>query len=555
MAEPHSITQTAIWQQLCEHHRRMRPEHMRQWFEHDTQRYAHMHESLDGMLVDFSKNRVTTESLDLLTQLADAAHLRKWRERMFAGDTINYSEQRAVLHTALRQPRSKRLSVTDCDVVATAYAALDEALDFAERIRQQQHLGYTGLPIRDVVNIGVGGSDLGPKMVTEALQAYASADVTVHFVSNVDGAHLMQTLSLLRPETTLFVVASKSFTTPETLLNAQAAKAWLLQETSWQEAAVAHHFAAISTNLAATRAFGIDEAQVFQMFDWVGGRYSVWSTIGLPVMCAIGRDAFLQFLAGARAMDEHFQTQPWRHNIPVLLALLGVWYNNFFDAHSHAVIPYDYGLRSLTEYLQQLDMESNGKNVTQTNLPVECATGPIIWGSQGVNCQHAYFQMLHQGSRLIPSDFIVPINSHYGVGRQHQVLVANAFAQTEALMRGKTLAEAEHELQLAGKDIHLAAQKVFGGNQPTTTILLNQVDPYHLGMLIAMYEHKVFVQGVIWGINSFDQWGVEYGKVLAKTIESELGQHSVLTHDASTNALIDYYREHHVSTTTATTDP
>ena len=388
-------------------------------------------------------------------------------------------------------------------------------------------------------------------MVAEALQADASCEVQVRFVSNVDGAHLSQVLFGVRPETTLFIVASKSFTTPETLLNAQAAKTWLLEQTGWDEAAIAQHFVAVSTNTQATSQFGIRAQNVFKMFDWVGGRYSVWSTIGLPVMCAIGRDAFMQFLAGARAMDAHFLSQEWRHNIPVLLALLGVWYNNFFDAHSHAVIPYDYGMRALAEYLQQLDMESNGKNVSQKNEPVECATGPIIWGSQGINCQHAYFQMLHQGSRLIPSDFIVPMNSHYPLGKQHRVLVANAFAQTEALMRGKTLAEAETELLQAGKDTHLAAQKVFSGNQPTTTILMDEVNPYNLGMLIAMYEHKVFVQGVIWGINSFDQWGVEYGKVLAKTIEPELAGQGNAAHDASTLALIAYYREHHVSTTTA----
>ncbi len=547
----HDITQTPAWANLLAHHGDIAEQHMRHWFEQDVQRFASMHERLDGMLVDYSKNRINEEGLRLLTELADAADLARWRERMFAGDKINLSEQRSVLHTALRQPRDAVIEVDGVNVVGQAYAALDEALDFAERVRSGAHLGYSSERIRHVINIGIGGSDLGPKMVAEALQADASCEVQVRFVSNVDGAHLSQALLGVRPETTLFIVASKSFTTPETLLNAQAAKAWLLGQTGWGEAAIACHFAAVSTNLQATAQFGIDNRQVFKMFDWVGGRYSVWSTIGLPVMCAIGRTAFMQFLAGARAMDEHFLNQPWRHNVPVLLALLGIWYNNFFDAHSHAVIPYDYGMRALTEYLQQLDMESNGKNVTQADEPVECATGPIIWGSQGVNCQHAYFQMLHQGSRLIPSDFIVPMNSHYPQGKQHRVLVANAFAQTEALMRGKTLAEAEAELLQAGKDTHLVAQKVFSGNQPTTTILMDEVSPHSLGMLIAMYEHKVFVQGVIWGINSFDQWGVEYGKVLAKTIEPELAGQGDAAHDASTLALIAYYREHHVSTTTA----
>ncbi|UOO88336.1 glucose-6-phosphate isomerase [Vitreoscilla massiliensis] len=545
------ITQTPAWAHLLVHHEHIADAHMRHWFEQDHGRFARMHERLDGMLVDFSKNRITDETLQLLTELADAADLAQWRERMFAGDKINLSEHRAVLHTALRQPREAVIEVDGVNVVAQAYAALDEALAFAERVRSGEHVGHSGERIRHVVNIGIGGSDLGPKMVVEALQSYADAGVQVRFVSNVDGAHLAQTLQDLRAETTLFIIASKSFTTPETLLNAEAAKQWLLAQTGWDLDAIAPHFVAISTNLQATSAFGIDNRHVFKMFDWVGGRYSVWSTIGLPVMCAIGRAGFMQFLAGARAMDEHFLQQPWRHNVPVLLALIGVWYNNFFDAHSHAVIPYDYGMRALTEYLQQLDMESNGKNVTQQDLPVECATGPIIWGSQGVNCQHAYFQMLHQGSRLIPSDFIVPMNSHYPLGKQHQVLVANAFAQTEALMRGKTLLEAETELLQAGKDTQLAAQKVFAGNQPTTSVLVDAITPHSLGMLIAMYEHKVFVQGVIWDINSFDQWGVEYGKVLAKTIEPELAGQGDAQHDASTLALISYFREHHVSTTTA----
>ena len=547
----HDITQTHAWAQLFAHHNEIGDKHMREWFEQDSERFAKMHEHLDGMLVDYSKNRITEESLQLLTELADAADLAQWRERMFTGDKINFSEHRAVLHTALRQPQDAVIEVDGVNVVAEAYAALDEALDFAELVRSGAHLGHSGERIRHIINIGIGGSDLGPKMVVEALQAYASSEMQVRFVSNVDGANLSQVLQGMRPETTLFIVASKSFTTPETLLNAQAAKDWLLAQTGWNETAIAQHFVAVSTNLQATAQFGIANQCVFKMFDWVGGRYSVWSTIGLPVMCAIGRDEFMRFLTGARAMDEHFLNQPWRHNVPVLLALLGIWYNNFFDAHSHAVIPYDYGMRALTEYLQQLDMESNGKNVTQENRPVECATGPIIWGSQGVNCQHAYFQMLHQGSRLIPSDFIVPMNSHYPLGRQHQVLVANAFAQTEALMRGKTLAEAETELLQAGKGTQLAAQKVFSGNQPTTSILIDKVTPHSLGMLITMYEHKVFVQGVIWGINSFDQWGVEYGKVLASTIEPELTGHSDAEHDASTLALIAYYREHHVSTTTA----
>lgn len=549
-----SKTMAKILDSLTEHQQHIALQHMRDWFEQDANRFERMHQKVGPLLLDYSKNRVTEETWQLLNDLADASDLQAWREAMFGGEKINRSEARAVLHTALRQERDAVVEVDGVNVVAQAYQALDAALEFAEKVRQGMHLGYTQQRITDVVNVGVGGSDLGPKMVTEALKSFATHDVNVHFVSNVDGAHLNHVLEDLRPETTLFVIASKSFTTPETLLNAQAAKTWLLTQTRWHEEAVAAHFVAISTNLQATAAFGIHPAQVFEMFDWVGGRYSVWSTIGLPVMCAIGREAFLQFLAGGRAMDKHFQSAPWRENMPVIMALLGVWYNNFFDAHSHAVIPYDYGMRSWTEYLQQLDMESNGKNVTQDNQPVNYATGSIIWGSQGVNCQHAYFQLLHQGSRLVPSDFIVPVNSHFPVGKQHTVLVANALAQTEALMRGKTLAEAQEELALNGQDVHLAAQKVFSGNQPTNTLMLTDINPYTLGMLIALYEHKVFVQGVIWRINSFDQWGVEYGKVLAKTIERELLSGVRVPHDASTCGLIDYYQECYVSTTTASLD-
>ena len=549
-----SRNKATVLEKLKQHQQHIASQHMRAWFEEDATRFENMHEVLGPILLDYSKNRVTDTSLELLLQLAQASDLEKWRQAMFSGEKINRSENRAVLHTALRQKRSAMIEVDGVNVVEQAYRALDEALDFAEALRSGKHVGYTQQRITDVVNLGVGGSDLGPKMVTEALKAFATDQLNVHFVSNVDGAHLSQTLANLRPETTFFIVASKSFTTPETLLNAKAAKKWLLEQTNWPQEATLAHFAAISTNLKATDAFGIDSKHVFEMFDWVGGRYSVWSTIGLPVMCAIGKEAFLSFLDGAREMDEHFQNAPLRHNMPVLMGLLGIWYNNLFDAHSHAVIPYDYGLRSLTEYLQQLDMESNGKNVTQNNEPAEHATGPIIWGSQGINCQHAYFQLLHQGSRLIPSDFVVPMNTHYPLGQQHRVVVANALAQTEALMRGKTLAEAQVELQNNGQDVNLAAQKVFAGNQPTNTILIQDINPHSLGMLIALYEHKVFVQGVIWRINSFDQWGVEYGKVLAKTIEQELAGGERMPHDASTRGLIDYFQEHYVSAETTRTD-
>ena len=545
MNKTHPINHTAIWAQLHQHQRSTRFLHMRDLFAQNPARFEQMHVQLHGLLLDYSKNRITEDTLQLLVQLAEAADLRGWMDKMRRGDAINISENRAVLHTALRLPESAGVYVNGHNVVPDIQRERARALAFAEAVNNGSHLGAHGDTITDVVNIGIGGSDLGPQMATLALKPYRQR-VNVHFVANVDGANLVQTLEQLNPARTVFIVASKSFATPETLLNARAARAWFLQQ-GLTEADIGRHFVAVSSQVAAATEFGIAPENVFAMFDWVGGRYSVWSAIGLPLMCAVGAAHFNDFLAGAHAMDTHFFNAPLRHNMPVLLGLIGLWYNTFYEAASHAVIPYDHGLRRLPAHLQQLDMESNGKQTGRLGEHLDFDTGAVIWGEEGVNCQHAFFQLLHQGSRLIPSDFIVPVQSHYPLGTQHQVLVANALAQTEALMRGKTLAEAHAELahlDNQSRDM-LAPQKVFPGNQPSNTLMLDAVTPFNLGMLLALYEHKVFVQGTIWGINSFDQWGVEYGKVLAAAIEPQLANNDTLAHDASTNALIAHYRKHH----------
>ncbi|MDO5072933.1 MAG: glucose-6-phosphate isomerase [Neisseria animaloris] len=537
------ITQTSAWQNLQAHQINTANLHMRDRFAADGQRFDKMHETLHGMLFDYSKNRVNEETLNLLCMLADAAGVKQQAEAMRCGEKINISENRAVLHTALRLPLDAEPVMVDGEnVLPKIRHELSRALAFAENLINGVHLGVTGKRITDFVHIGIGGSDLGPQMVTQALQPYHKT-VRVHFVSNSDDANIAQVLALLNAETTVFCVASKSFGTPETLLNAHAARTWY-REQGLPEAGIARHFVAISSDVNAAQNFGIAEDNVFAMFDWVGGRYSVWSAIGLPVMVAVGESKFRQFLNGAHAMDEHFFTAEYRRNIPVLLALLGVWYGNFCGAAGQAVVPYSHNLRRFPGYLQQLDMESNGKCRTLHGEAVEYHTGGVLFGEEGVNCQHAFFQLLHQGTRLIPVDFIVPMRTPYKIGRQHRFTVANAFAQAEALMLGKTLEEARAELVLLpeAEREELAPQKEFPGNQPSNSILLDELSPFNLGMLMAMYEHKVFVQGVIWGINPFDQWGVEYGKVLAKTIEPELSQPRDLQHDTSTCGLIEYYR-------------
>ncbi|HJV05859.1 MAG TPA: glucose-6-phosphate isomerase [Chromobacteriaceae bacterium] len=540
------INSTPVWAKLHQHQRATRHMHMRELFETDPRRFDTFSLELDGLLLDYSKNRITARTMELLFELAETADLAGWIARMRRGERINISENRAVLHTALRLPENASLLLDGADVVPAIHQVLQRALRFAEQVRAGQWLGFSGKPIRDVVNLGIGGSDLGPLVVAEALSPYASPNVSVHFVSNVDGQHIAETLQRLDPATTLFIVASKSFTTPETLLNAQAARSWFLQHAT--PADIARHFVAVSTNREAVTAFGIDPANMFEFWDWVGGRYSVWSAIGLPVMLAVGEASFRQFLAGAHAMDEHFFNAPFAQNMPVIMALLGIWYNTFYQAHTHAIMPYNHGLRRFPAYIQQLDMESNGKRVGRLGQPLDFDTGPVIWGEEGVNSQHAFFQLLHQGTRLVPCDFILPMTSHYAVGQQQDVLVANCLAQTEALMRGKNEAQVLQELAgLSGEALDmLLPQRVFPGNQPSNTLALERLTPYRMGMLMALYEHKVFVQGVIWGINSFDQWGVEYGKQLAKRILPQLTDGSAnLSHDSSTNGLIQYFRTHH----------
>ncbi|AXE33209.1 glucose-6-phosphate isomerase [Chromobacterium phragmitis] len=540
------INSTQIWAKLHQHQRATRHMHMRELFALDPHRFQRFSLELDGLLLDYSKNRVTERTLELLFELAQKADLRGWMDRMRRGERINVSEDRAVLHTALRLPKGTSLRVDGRDVAADVHKVLSRLKDFSEQVRDGRWKGFSGQRIRNVVNLGIGGSDLGPLVATDALAAYAHPELSVHFVSNVDGQHLARTLGKLDPATTLFIVASKSFTTPETLLNAQAAREWFLRKG--REGDIARHFVAVSTNDAAVSAFGIDTRHMFGFWDWVGGRYSVWSAIGLSVMLAIGYDNFRAFLDGGHAMDRHFFEAPFEANMPVLLALIGIWYNTFYRAHTHAIMPYDHGLRRLPAHIQQLDMESNGKRVGRLGEALDFDTGPVIWGEEGANSQHAFFQLLHQGTRLVPCDFILPLNSHYPLGNQHDVLVANCLAQTEALMRGKNEAEAIQELgHLSGEQLDmLLPQKLFPGNQPSNTLALDKVTPYSMGMLMALYEHKVFVQGVIWGINSFDQWGVEYGKQLAKRILPELsGGAGALAHDSSTNGLIQHYRERH----------
>ncbi len=541
------INLTPAWARLHQHQRATRFVHMRELFQTDPDRARRFTLQLDGLLLDYSKNRITERTLELLTGLAEEADLAGWMARMQGGERINVSERRAVLHTALRLPEGEAQWVDGEDVALEVHAVLRRLRLFVERVRDGDWLGMDGRAITDVVNLGIGGSDLGPLMVHEGLAAYAHPRLCVHFVSNVDGQHIARTLAGLDPATTLFIVASKSFTTPETLLNAEAAKSWFLQAGS--PADIARHFVAVSTNAEAVAAFGIDTEHMFCFWDWVGGRYSVWSAIGLPVMLAIGYERFREFLDGGHAMDRHFFTAPFGSNMPVLMALIGIWYNTFYQAHTHAIMPYDHGLRRLPAHIQQLDMESNGKRTGRFGQPLDFDTGPVIWGEEGANSQHAFFQLLHQGTRLVPCDFIVPMNSHYGLDDMHRVLVANCFAQSEALMRGKSEAEVMAELaHLPGEEMDmLLPQKLFPGNQPSNTLALDKVTPYLLGMLLALYEHKVFVQGVIWGINSFDQWGVEYGKQLARRILPELDADTALAegHDSSTQALIRHFRSRH----------
>ena len=522
--------------QLRAHQAAVAGVHMRDLFAADPRRFERFSLRVGDLLLDYSKNRITEETLALLVRLAEEADVAGWRERMFGGEKINTTENRAVLHVALRNRSNTPVMVDGEDVMPKVNAVVERMGAFAEKVRSGEWRGYTDERITDVVNIGIGGSDLGPQMVYQALKPYRHPRLKVHFISNVDGAHVKEVLESLKPETTLFIVSSKTFTTQETMANANYARAWFLAQSQAAEH-VARHFVAVSTNREAVAAFGIDPAGMFEFWDWVGGRYSLWSAIGLSIVLAVGGERFVELLEGAHAMDTHFRSAPLERNMPVILALLGVWYNNFFGAESHAILPYDHYLRSLPAYLEQADMESNGKSVDRDGHAVDYATGQIIWGTTGINGQHAFYQLLHQGTRLVPADFIVSVTPHTELQAHHDILIANFLAQTEALMRGRTLEETRAQTGQA------AAFKVFDGNHPSNAILLQQITPHTLGMLLALYEHKIFVQGVIWNLDSYDQWGVELGKQLAGRILPELHAPAPAAgHDASTNALINYYR-------------
>lgn len=540
------LTATPAWRALDGEARKTAGRSLRDLFAADPDRFGAFSLSLDDFLLDYSKNRVTAGTMRLLFDLARQAGVEAWRDRMFAGERINSTEDRSVLHVALRNRSNRPVVVDGADVMPAVNAVLDRMRRFSDAVRNGGWTGHTGAAITDVVNIGIGGSDLGPHMVTEALKPYQRADLRTHFVSNVDGAHLTDTLAGLDPARTLFIVASKTFTTQETMTNAASARAWLIDALG-DEAAIARHFVAVSTNEDAVRAFGIDPENMFGFWDWVGGRYSLWSAVGLLIAVAVGMDRFEELLAGAHGMDDHFRTAPPERNMAVILALLGIWYRNFMGAGSHAVLPYDQHLQFLPAYLQQADMESNGKSVTRDGGRVDHATGPIVWGEPGTNGQHAFYQLIHQGTELIPADFVAAAESQTPLGDHHDKLLANFLAQTEALAFGKTEAEARAELTAEGLDATaleaLLPHKVFAGNRPTNSILYRRLTPATLGRLIALYEHKIFVQGVIWRINSFDQWGVELGKQLAKAILPELTTPGeIRSHDSSTNGLINYIK-------------
>ena len=541
-----SLTRSPAWKALKAHHKQMAGAHMRDLFAQDARRFDKYTLRFNDLLLDYSKNIINDTTLSLLLDLAREAKVLEHAASMFNGEKINFTENRSVLHVALRNRSNRPILSERKDVMPGVNKVLAHMREFSDKVRSGAWKGYTGKPITDIVNIGIGGSDLGPVMATEALKPYAADNLKMHFVSNIDGTQLAETLKLLDPETALFIVASKTFTTQETLTNARSARDWFLTSAK-SEAAVAKHFVAVSTSTKEVKAFGIDPANMFGFWDWVGGRYSLWSAIGLPIALAIGMDHFEAMLAGGHAMDEHFRNTPVEKNLPVILGLLGIWYGDFFDAQSHAVLPYDQYLHRFPAYLQQLDMESNGKRVRRDKKTVDYSTGPVLWGEPGTNGQHSFYQLIHHGTKLIPADFLAPAQSHNPIGDHHPILLSNYFAQTEALMKGKTDAEVRAELEAAGlsgrKLEQLIPHKVFPGNRPTNSLLFKKLDPATLGALIVLYEHKIFVQGTIWGINSFDQWGVELGKQLAQKIQPELsGDASVNSHDVSTNGLINYYK-------------
>ena len=541
-----NLTQSPAWQKLAAHQKQLETTTMRELFAKDPDRFNKFSIEFGGILYDFSKNRITEETLDLLVSLAEHAKVKEMAEAMFTGEKINVTERRAVLHTALRNRANNPVYVDGKDVMPDVNRVLAKMKDFCARVRSGEWKGYTGKAITDVVNIGIGGSDLGPCMVCEALAPYQSI-LTPHFVSNVDGTHIVETVKKLNPETTLFIVASKTFTTQETMTNAHSAKKWLLDALK-DEKAVASHFVALSTNREEVEKFGIDPNNMFEFWNWVGGRYSLWSAIGLSIALAVGFENFEELLTGAHEADVYFRTTPYKQNIPVVMALLGVWYNNFWNAETQAILPYDQYMRRFAAYLQQGDMESNGKGVDREGNRVDYSTGQIIWGEPGTNGQHAFYQLIHQGTKLIPCDFLMPVQTHNPIGDHHQKLVANFIAQTEALMKGKTEEEAYQELLKSGLDDaeakRLAPAKVFTGNRPTSSFFFTKLTPKMLGKLISFYEMKIFVQGIVWNVNSFDQMGVELGKQLAKAVLPELVSSAPTTsHDASTNALVEYYKK------------
>lgn len=539
-------TKTKSWKGLREHYRTMKHSHMVDLFRQDPERFSRFSIRFEDILLDYSKNIVNGETMGLLQGLTRECMLKEAIERMFTGDEINQTEGRAVLHVALRNRSNTPIAVSGRDVMPEVNAVLDQMKRFSDAVISGDWKSYAGKAITDIVNIGIGGSDLGPVMVTETLRPYWKPKLHPHFVSNVDGTHVVETLKTLSPETTLFIIASKTFTTQETMTNALTARKWFL-DSAKSESWIKHHFVAISTNEAEVTKFGIDPENMFRFWDWVGGRYSLWSAIGLSIACTIGFEHFAEMLDGAHAMDIHFRKTPFEENIPVILALIGVWYNNFFGAQTEAILPYDQYMHRFPAYFQQGNMESNGKSVDRSRREVNYQTGPVIWGEPGTNGQHAFYQLIHQGTKLIPCDFIAPAISHNPSGDHHEILLSNFFAQTEALMRGKTEEEVLEELRRSGmgdKEIRKRLPyRVFKGNRPTNSILVKKIIPRTLGSLIAMYEHKIFVQGVIWNIFSFDQWGVELGKQLAKEILTGLrDRKEVTSHDSSTNGLINTFK-------------
>lgn len=541
------LNRSATWKVLEEHFEEIGQSHMRDMFERDPERFEKFSLKLNDILFDYSKNIIDSRTMEYLHRLADDCDIEQWINKMFDGEPINNTESRAVLHTALRNRDGLPILVDGEDVMPAVCEEQKRVKKLAEAIRTRSWRGYYDQPITDVVNIGIGGSHLGPLMVTEALSPYSLHDLNVHYVSNVDENHINDTLEHLNPATTFFIIASKSFTTQDTMVNAETARQWHINKVGNDEH-IDKHFSAVSSNVEAAKKFGIDEDNIFQMWDWVGGRYSLWSAISLPIVIAIGEDNFDELLQGAYEADLHFKNASLEKNIPINMALLGIWYNNFFDAQATTVLPYDQHLHKFPAYLQQADMESNGKSVDRQGDLVDYTTGPVLFGEIGIAAQHAFFQLLHQGTKLVPADIIAPVSNFHCIARHHRALMSNVFAQTEALMKGKTEQEAYAELKGEGLDEEaikaLLPNKIFPGNRPTSTFLFNSLNPATLGSLIALYEHKIFVQGIIWNINSFDQWGVELGKQLASGILQELND-DVMTdsHDSSTNGLINYYKE------------